>query len=246
MIATRHRPGRDQQSGDDRIAPEYLLEVKRDRHEGQHLRHERADRGSDRQGEHRHAQQIDRQQRRGLQELAPDQHHPGDAGTREQQQRVEGRAIVTYVVDGDDEQTEEQGVEQRTRQVEAVRGARRAWQGARGEQRGDADRHIRGKQARAIRDRQDGGGDGRSDGGRQGDDQGDQADALAEFGAWVDKAHQRDIDAHDPGRANALQRAHQGQGGERIGQRASQRSEREYYQPNTVDAAIADDLAERG
>ena len=60
----RQRPGRHQQPGRDLRAAERVLQEEGQRHVGQHLRRERADRGRDRQREDRDAQQVDRQQRR--------------------------------------------------------------------------------------------------------------------------------------------------------------------------------------
>ena len=61
----------------------------------------------------------------------------------------------------------------------------------------------------------------------------------------IGEAHQRRVDAHDPGRAKALHDARHRQQQQRVRQRAEQRCQREQQQPRQIDPAIADDLAQR-
>jgi hypothetical protein len=62
----------------------------------------------------------------------------------------------------------------------------------------------------------------------------------------IDVADERHIDAHDPGRAKPLQDARNRQERQRIREHAKQRGDRKQQQPGDIDAAVADDFAERG
>ena len=112
-------------------------------------------------------------------------------------------------------------------------------------QRGDAERDIDGEQIRPGSDRQNAGGDRRSDRGGYRDHQRIDADATPEQGARIGVADQRRVDAHDPGRAKSLHDARHRQQQQGMRQRAEQRCEREQQQSRQIDAAIADDFAER-
>ena len=66
MIADHQRPGRHEEAGLDLRAAEHVLEVERQRDEGEALHGEGADRGRRRQREQRPAEQVDRQHRRRM------------------------------------------------------------------------------------------------------------------------------------------------------------------------------------
>ena len=60
------------------------------------------------------------------------------------------------------------------------------------------------------------------------------------------EAHQRHVDAHDPGRSKSLHDACDRQQQERMRERAEDGSDGEECEPHQVNSSIADDLAERG
>ena len=64
--ADHQRPRRHEEAGLDLRAAEHVLEIERQRDEGEALHGERAHRGRRRQREHRPAEQVDRQHRRGM------------------------------------------------------------------------------------------------------------------------------------------------------------------------------------
>lgn len=73
MTNDDERPWRHQKARCHLAHGEAVLQQKRQRHERQHLRAERAYVGADRQREHGNAHQVDRKQRRALRELSPDE-----------------------------------------------------------------------------------------------------------------------------------------------------------------------------
>ena len=108
------------------------------------------------------------------------------------------------------------------------------------------DRHVDREQPGPWSNRQDAGGDGRSDRRCDRADRRVEPDATAEPAPRIDEAHQCAVDAHDAGRAEALDDARDGQSDQRIRQRAAQRCDGEYDQPVLIDAPIAIDVAKRG
>ena len=115
-------------------------------------------------------------------------------------------------VDAAEHQAEGQGVEQRRQPVEpALRELVQRQRPPADRQRGQADRDVDGEQPWPGPERQDAGGHGRADRRRDRDHHGVEADALAQLGVRIDVAHQRAVDAHHAGRAEALQGAGDGQ-----------------------------------
>ena len=110
----------------------------------------------------------------------------------------------------------------------------------------DADRHVHREQPGPGRDRQDPRRHRRADRRGDGADRRVEPDAAPEPAARIDEAHQRAVDAHDAGRAEALDDPGDGQRQQRIRQRAAERGDGEDDQPVLIDAAIAVDVAERG
>ena len=148
----RDRPGRQQQSGGRRRVAEPVLEVKRQRHDGQALRPERGDRRRQRKREHRPAQKIDRQQRRGKLELPPDERHADRRADRDLDQRQRGASALADPVDAGDDEPERERIEEHAQKIEAAGGARRRRQRPRRHhQRQRADRHVDRETANARR-----------------------------------------------------------------------------------------------
>ena len=112
-------------------------------------------------------------------------------------------------------------------------------------QRQRTERDVDGEQPGPGSDRQDARGERRADRGREGDDERVDPDAAAELAARVGEAHQCRVDAHDAGGAKTLDDARDRQQRQRMRQRAEGGCEREQDEPGQIDAAIADDLAER-
>ena len=71
-------PGRQQQSRLDVVVAACLLEIEGQRHHGEHLSEERADRGQHRHRKNRDAQQVERQDGIGLAQLAADEEESDD------------------------------------------------------------------------------------------------------------------------------------------------------------------------
>ena len=61
----------------------------------------------------------------------------------------------------------------------------------------------------------------------------------------ISEPDERDVDAHDSGRAQALNHAREGEHGECRRKRAGERSDREERKPPPIDAPVAQHIAER-
>ena len=72
------------------------------------------------------------------------------------------------------------------------------------------------------------------------------ADALAEPRARIDEADERDVDAHDSRRAEALNQACEREHGEGRRERAGERRDGEEREPPPIDAPVAEYVAKRG
>ena len=146
---------------------------------------------------------------------------------------------------GDDE-SESEHVEEHAQKIEAAGGARRRWQRPRRhDERNHADRHVDQKQPMPGGDRQDRRRDARASGRADGDHYRHVADPLAKPRVRIDEADERNVDAHDSRRAQALNHAREGEHGECRRERAGERSDSEERKPPPIDAPVAQDVAER-
>ncbi len=153
---------------------------------------------------------------------------------------------MAEAVDGGDADAEGHGAQARALPVERMRRRIGVGQAARADRKGDeAKRHVDGEQPGPGAEREDAGGDRRADRGGDRDHQRVDADAAAEQRMRIGEAHQRRIYAQDSGGAEALQDAGDRQQQQRVRQRAEGRGEGEQHEAGEIDAAIADDLAER-
>ena len=127
-----------------------------------------------------------------------------------------------------------------------MRRARRVRQGAPSHQHGDdANRNIDREQPRPGSHRQNSRRQGRTHRRRNRHHQRIDADAMAQLVAGIGEAHQRGVHAHDPGSAETLNDARRGEQHQRMRQGAEKRRDREQSQARQIDAAIADDFAQR-
>ena len=224
-----------------------VLEVKRQGHDGQALRAERGDGGGQRKREHRPAQKIDRQQRRGELELPPDERDAARGADGDFNQRQRGDSPLTDPVDAGDDESESERVEEHAQKIEAPGGARRCGQRPRRHhQSQDAKRHVDEKQPMPGGDRKDRRGDARASGHANGDHHRHVADPLAKPCVRIDEANERDADAHDSRRAQALNNARDGEHGECRRERAGERGDGEERKPPPIDAPVAEPVAKRG
>ncbi|MGY4504417.1 hypothetical protein ACVWYH_008374 [Bradyrhizobium sp. GM24.11] len=113
-------------------------------------------------------------------------------------------------------------------------------------ERDHAERNVDGEQPGPAADCEDAGGERRPDRGGEGDDERVEPDAAAEQVARIGEANQRRVDAHDACRTKPLDDARGREQRQRMRQCAECGCEREQREPDQIDAAISDDLAERG
>ena len=131
-------------------------------------------------------------------------------------------------------------------EIEAAGGARRGGKGPRRHrQRQRADRDIDKKQPMPRGDRKDRRSHARACGAGHCDHHRHVADPLAEPRVRIDEPDERDVDAHDPGRAQPLDQTREGQHGECRRERAGEGGGGEDGEPPPVDAPIAEHVAER-
>ena len=241
------RPGRDQETGLDRRGADHVVEVEGQGDKGDPLRDKAAHGGRDRQGKDRPGEQIDRQKRHRLAELAAHQ-EPADRDAAGEFGGDRGDCLVVAdTVDAGNQQTEHRGAEERAPQIKAMLARRCVGQIPERQQKGDdADRHVDREEPRPRRYRQDRRRDARAGRRRHRHDERHQGDAAAQLAARIGKAHERRVDAHHPGGAEPLQGTAQGQHVERGRERADQRRRGVEHEAETVDPAVAKDVAERG
>ena len=89
------------------------------------LRAKRGDGRRQRKREHRPAQEIDRQQRRGELELSPDERHADRGADGDLDQRQRGASTLADPVDASDDEPEGEHIEKHAQKIEAAGGARR-------------------------------------------------------------------------------------------------------------------------
>jgi hypothetical protein len=243
----RHRPRSDQQAGLDHRGAEHVVEVEGQGDESDALGDKAAHRGRHRQREDRPAEQIDRQQRHRLADLPPQQ-QPADRDRADEFADHRGGSLaVPDAVDAADQRAEHHRGERSAPQIEAMLARRGVGQTAHRQQKGhDADRHVDREQPRPRPDREDRRRDARPGRRRHRDHQRGHRDTAAQLPARIGEAHQRGGDAHHPGRTEPLQGPPEGQHFERSGQCADQRRAGIDHQPDAVDPAIAENVAERG
>jgi hypothetical protein len=94
-------------------------------------------------------------------------------------------------------------------------------------------------------DRQDRRRDARATGRTNGHDHRYVADALTEPRLRINEPDERDVDAHDSRRAQALNHPREGEHGEIRRERAGERSHSKERKPPPIDAPVAQDVAER-
>src|SRR5262249_7982218 len=143
-----------------------------DRDISEHLRGKRADRGRDRQREHRDAQKVDREERPWPRELAPDQDRAEKHGQAELAKHGGKALLVPGTVDRRDEDTEGERIEDGAQDVEAMPSAPRPRQFGRRIESKDAGRHIDREKPWPRSYGEDRRGDARADCRRYGDDHG--------------------------------------------------------------------------
>ena len=135
---------------------------------------------------------------------------------------------------------------ERAHQVEAMRGGRGVRQQPQRQAEGnEADRHVDREQPWPRRDCEDRRSDGRAGGRRYRHRHRGHRNAAAQLPARIGETHQRDVDARHASGAEALQRATQRQHRQRVRQRADECREAKHCKTDHVDAAIAEDVAER-
>ena len=150
-----HGPWRHEDPGLNLGAMKHVLEVERQRHEGQSLHRERTDRGGDRQREDRPAKQIDRQHRRGVTGLTAQQQCAEDHSTNQFRNYDTGCGAVRGAADSEDEKAEADSGQQCAGNIEGMAGARCLWQGPHtDQQRGETERNVDREQPWPCCDRQ--------------------------------------------------------------------------------------------
>ena len=224
-----------------------VFEIERQRHDGQRLRSERADRRRQRQREHRPAQEIDREQRRGELELPLNERCADRGADSDFNQRQPWPSALADPVDAGDDEPERERVENDALKIEAPGGARRLRQRPRRhDERHCADRHVDEKQPMPGGDREDRCGDARARGRGDGDHYRHVADPLAKPRVRIDEPDERDVDAHDSRRAEALNEAREREHGEGRRERTGERGDGEEGEPPPIDAPVAEHVAKRG
>ena len=157
-------PGRHQQSGCHVAVAAGVLQVEGQRHQGEHLPEERADRRGDRHREDRDAQQVERQQRVGFAQLRADEQEADDEQGRDADREDPRVKPVRESLDGRHHQSESQGVHHGVAPVELsfVGPDRVLGQEVRAEyEGGQSDGDVHGEEPRPVGGREDGGGQGR-------------------------------------------------------------------------------------
>ena len=136
--------------------------------------------------------------------------------------------------------------QERAHQVEAMRGGRGVRQQPQRQAEGnEADRHVDRERPWPRRDCEDRRSDGRAGGRGYRHRHRGHRNAAAQLPARISETHQRNVDARHAGGAEALQRATHRQHRQRVRQRADECREAKHCKTDHVDAAIAEDVAER-
>ena len=222
------------------------FEIERQRHEREPLRGERADGGQRGQREHGPAEQVDRQHRRRVPGLAADQQPAERECHRSSREHDRERPTLREFAEREDQRRERDHVEQRGHRIERMLAARRLRQRRNRDcKREHAERHVHREQPRPRGHRQDQRRDRRPHRERHADDERVEADAAPEPVRGKQAANQRDVDAHDRARAEALHDARGRQHRQRRRERTTERRQREHRQPGDIHALVTDDVAER-
>lgn len=157
------------------VVAEFVLQVEWQRYHGQHLPQERADRRDDRNRKDRDAQQVERQDRIGLAQLAADEEEPDDeqrCDAQGEQARVEP---VRESFDRSHQQAEGQGIHHGIAPVETAcahpHGIVRQ-EAAAQPQRHQPDGDVHGEEPRPLSDGEDARSQRRPGDRRHGDDRG--------------------------------------------------------------------------
>ena len=208
------RPCGHQQPCRHFVVAEFVLQVERQRYHGQHLPQERADRRDDRNRKDRDAQQVERQDRIGLAQLAADEEEPDDeqrCDAQGEQPRVEP---VRKPFDRSHQQAEGQGVHYGVAPVETAcahpHGIVRQ-EAAAQPQRHQPDGDVHGEEPRPLGDGEDARSQRRPGDRRHGDDRGVDAHAASQLRLGVDDADKRGVDRCDGRGAEPLHHARQHQ-----------------------------------
>ena len=152
---------------------------------------------------------------------------------------------MAHAVDAEDQQAEGEARQEGGENVERaarVGGVRQVLFGE--QERDHAQRHIDGEQDRPGGDAEQRGAERGAGGQRRGDHGGVEAEAAAELGAGIDRAHQRRLDRHDGRAAQPLHDAGRDQPGQRRRQRAAERGQAEEREAKAVDVAVAHDVGQ--
>ena len=139
-----------------------------------------------------------------------------------------GTSTLADPVNAGDNESERERIEEHAQKIEAPGRARRRWQRPRRHhERQRADRHVDQKQPMPGGDRKDRRRDARASGRANSDHHRHVADPLAEPRVRIDEPDERDVDAHDSRRAQALNRAREYEHGECRRECAGERSDSE-------------------
>lgn len=222
------------------------FEIERQRHEREALRGERADGGQRGQREHGPAEQVDRQHRRRMPGLTADQQPAERECNRGRREHDGKRPALREFAEREDQRRKRDHVEQRGDRIEHVLAARRLRQRRnRHRECEHAERYVHREQPRPCGYRQDQRRNRRPHRERHADDERVEADAAPESMRGKQAADQRDVDAHDRARAEALHDARGRQHRQRRRERTTERRQREHRQPRDIHALVTDDVAER-
>ena len=222
------------------------FKIERQPDKGQPLRRERGHRSQGRERKHRPAQQVDRQHRRRMTRLTPQQKVDGKRGNAEQAEHDDQRLTLGGSAQPQDQRSKSQCGQQRSQGIEMMIAARCMGQARQAEgDRDETQRHIDRKQPGPSGHRQDQRGNRRAERERNADHQGIQSNAAAHPRSRINHPDQCQVDAHDAAGSNALQGTRDGQFRQGAGASASQRCQRKKDQSAEKNATRPEQIAER-
>ena len=242
-------PRRQQQPCRHFVVAQRVLQIERQRHHRKHLGQIGADRRKHRHREDRNPQQVERQQRMRLAQLAP--HEPP---ARRQEDGRSGQQYPTVPAVGKSfDRSHQQPERQRVERHVAPPGCAAVGLYGIGRQKPRAEpqrrrthRNIDRKEPLPRPRRKDGGRHGRPRHRRHGYYRGIDSHPAPELGPRVDEAYQRRVDRRHGRRPEALEHPGQHQRRERPGQSTARRSQREERQAAHINLTVTQRLTQRG
>ncbi len=169
----------------------------------------------------------------------------GDA-SRDLNQSDRCHGVVRQRLQSAHDQHERGGMQDGANIVQAPRKSLRHRERVHGDRKRDGpDGQIDSKQPAPMRDGKDRRGNRRTNGSRHGNRECVYADRPAEHVLGISEAHQRSVDAHDPGGAESLDDSRNTQREQRGREGAGQRGQREHHHAGLRDFPVADDFTQR-